>query len=132
MFSCLFFLYFFFFLMIRRPPRSTRTDTLFPYPTLFRSVGVAVRGRQDAPPAELQRVLDAQVVVVLGVEHAVRERLTAAHAEEVALEARAVAVDVVERGALLRSEEHTSELQSLMRISYAVFCLKKKKIHITN
>src|SRR3546814_3643049 len=74
--------------MIRRPPRSTRTDTLFPYTTLFRSVG-AGGFRADAIAA------------------AVEEQDRAAIAS--------------------RSEEHTSELQSLMRISYAVFCLKKKK-----
>src|SRR3546814_7797995 len=78
-----------FFLMIRRPPRSTRTDTLFPYTTLFRStVGVVDHRAIEVPlrhqQAELGRLL-------------------------------------------VRSEEHTSELQSLMRISYAVFCLKKKK-----
>src|SRR3546814_6077949 len=75
--------------MIRRPPRSTRTDTLFPYTTLFRSKNRAGTGRIAF--------------------RASRIRGTAA----------------VRRGA--RSEEHTSELQSLMRISYAVFCLKKKK-----
>src|SRR3546814_2302072 len=104
---------FFFFLMIRRPPRSTRTDTPFPYTTLFRSVvpldhlqGIVPRrepGRflprphqpivrkpgRDLPPALFDQHLSAMVA---------------------------------------RSEEHTSELQSLMRISYAVFCLKKKKI----
>src|SRR3546814_8460603 len=74
-----------FFLMIRRPPRSTRTDTLFPYTTLFRSPGS--NRSPGAPPGRDQ----------------VRARARAA-----------------------RSEEHTSELQSLMRISYAVFCLKKK------
>src|SRR3546814_2447415 len=81
----------FFFLMIRRPPRSTRTDTLFPYTTLFRSVpeGLRRNGRSlfhVRPPAQILR-----------------------------------------RNTQERSEEHTSELQSLMRISYAVFCLKKKK-----
>src|SRR3546814_2710505 len=103
--------------MIRRPPRSTRTDTLFPYTTLFRSSGARTaearlraqgarhrpggpgwRGRSAAPAGATRRSAD-------------------------------------ERGARdphggdrhLRSEEHTSELQSLMRISYAVFCLKKKK-----
>src|SRR3546814_14452593 len=75
----------FFFLMIRRPPRSTRTDTLFPYTTLFRSP----RRHRPGGPAE-------------GAGAAGRAREP-------------------------RSEEHTSELQSLMRISYAVFCLKKKK-----
>src|SRR3546814_16237407 len=94
-------LFVFFFLMIRRPPRSTRTDTLFPYTTLFRSTGfhrVAV-GRA-LPDAE--RVSPASDEIVVVCDHAV-----------------VIADD--------RSEEHTSELQSLMRISYAVFCLKKKK-----
>src|SRR3546814_16583761 len=87
----LFCLLYVFFLMIRRPPRSTRTDTLFPYTTLFRSDRFRVgRARRRHPD--------------LG---------------------RAVAA------ARLRSEEHTSELQSLMRISYAVFCLKKKNDRTT-
>src|SRR3546814_1466231 len=89
--------------MIRRPPRSTRTDTLFPYTTLFRSRraaearpggGLAARDRPAGRPAQ--------------------------GAAEAALRGE-------RRGAEARSEEHTSELQSLMRISYAVFCLKKKK-----
>src|SRR3546814_15674088 len=78
-----------FFLMLRRPPRSTRTDTLFPYTTLFRSA--CPKGRFGCARATSARPL-----------------LLAARSS-------------------LRSEEHTSELQSLMRISYAVFCLKKKK-----
>src|SRR3546814_8199561 len=80
--------------MIRRPPRSTRTDTLFPYTTLFRSLRHRPR-RQD-------RTLAPALV---------RQGLPA----------------TPDLQAVLRSEEHTSELQSLMRISYAVFCLKKKK-----
>src|SRR3546814_11857928 len=89
---------FFFFLMILRPPRSTRTDTLFPYTTLFRS-------RACHPP-------DARV----GVGRAGEFRRRRARMHDGAGGAS---------GAQLRSEEHTSELQSLMRISYAVFCLKK-------
>src|SRR3546814_10061851 len=83
--------------MLRRPPRSTRTDTLFPYTTLFRSL----------PGVALLR------------QHLVRqtERIELAHVE----------ILVAEHLHHDRSEEHTSELQSLMRISYAVFCLKKKK-----
>src|SRR3546814_3112142 len=92
--------------MIRRPPRSTRTDTLFPYTTLFRSPGA--RGRR----AELAR-LEGQGP---GDRWRARQGLDQA---QCAQEARA------------RSEEHTSELQSLMRISYAVFCLKKKKTQTT-
>src|SRR3546814_15254736 len=86
----------FFFLMIRRPPRSTRTDTLFPYTTLFRSEAVAA-------------------AVVVG------ERRVGEVAN------RGPAVLAAGQEGRARSEEHTSELQSLMRISYAVFCLKKKK-----
>src|SRR3546814_13672854 len=89
----------FFFLMIRRPPRSTRTDTLFPYTTLFRSHrGDPGRGGGMSASA-----------------HPRPEQLHAA--KEAGLDALLTE---------LRSEEHTSELQSLMRISYAVFCLKKK------
>src|SRR3546814_2001223 len=89
--------------MIRRPPRSTRTDTLFPYTTLFRSIDAVDVGR------------DRPVAVEVG-----RGDLLENRAEN--------AVEII---IALRSEEHTSELQSLMRISYAVFCLKKKKIHLT-
>src|SRR3546814_20603248 len=94
----------FFFLMIRRPPRSTRTDTLFPYTTLFRSHGPNMadsaqnarhrRGRIPDKP-HTRYVMPAPIPYVVPVP--------------------------------ARSEEHTSELQSLMRTSYAVFCLKKKK-----
>src|SRR3546814_11170679 len=89
-------LHFIFFLMIRRPPRSTRTDTLFPYTTLFRSP-VSGIGRKDD-------VHGARFVVACNSWSA-----------------------TVMVQASCRSEEHTSELQSLMRISYAVLCLKKKK-----
>src|SRR3546814_5841613 len=95
--------------MIRRPPRSTRTDTLFPYTTLFRSSG----RYPDVPLRAVWR----HAGHYLGADH----------------QGGAVAVGCVLHGAdghearqLRRSEEHTSELQSLMRISYAVFCLKKK------
>src|SRR3546814_20561923 len=87
--------YVFFFLMIRRPPRSTRTDTLFPYTTLFRSIVQQV-GQQDGT------IVPTRVMV----RHDLAQPLV--------------------NPALDRSEEHTSELQSLMRNSYAVFCLKKK------
>src|SRR3546814_7963849 len=96
--------------MIRRPPRSTRTDTLFPYTTLFRSVADETGVR---------------VVVLSGVDEA---RLTSLAVRRWYGwgSGRIVAFDIG-GGSLERSEEHTSELQSLMRISYAVFCLKKKK-----
>src|SRR3546814_9269258 len=105
--------------MIRRPPRSTRTDTLFPYTTLFRSAdpvgaGLSARTRfrlarlcglaQGSGPMNIIRLLTAVAAVAL---------LAACGSER----------EVTQYG---RSDEHTSELQSLMRISYAVFCLKKK------
>src|SRR3546814_9440596 len=97
-----------FFLMIRRPPRSTRTDTLFPYTTLFRSAMFGVKGAGIfKPPRDQRRRHELGVI-----EH------------EQFLGRIAHGGGVVDHQ---RSEEHTSELQSLMRISYAVFCLKKKK-----
>src|SRR3546814_3663624 len=105
---------FFFFLMIRRPPRSTRTDTLFPYTTLFRSM-VPARPVKNTPDPTIQSAAMTGTGIV------------AARADRWA-EARSARS---RRGAG-RSEEHTSELQSLMRISYAVFCLKKKKNHSTS
>src|SRR3546814_4894471 len=85
--------------MIRRPPRSTRTDTLFPYTTLFRSpfytlTTQAPTAAEPGPPGPIRRRKPHDFPTLSGIA--------------------------------LRSEEHTSELQSLMRISYAVFCLKKK------
>src|SRR3546814_8033648 len=95
--------------MIRRPPRSTRTDTLFPYTTLFRSKGDPLVVERDEHPRETSLDKLAALKGVVRPEGTV----TAGNASG------------VNDGA--RSEEHTSELQSLMRISYAVFCLKKKK-----
>src|SRR3546814_11750484 len=90
---------FIFFLMIRRPPRSTRTDTLFPYTTLFRSRAPARHGGGRDRHHQFRGR---------------RQRRDPGNTESE------------------RSEEHTSELQSLMRISYAVFCLKKKKKYYTD
>src|SRR3546814_8707605 len=103
--------------MILRPPRSTRTDTLFPYTTLFRSLAVA-------EPQIASRCIEVERAAHHVVRRCVGRPLPRADAavEEVVHDHR------VCRGAQqFRSEEHTSELQSLMRISYAVFCLKKKK-----
>src|SRR3546814_4475146 len=91
--------------MIRRPPRSTRTDTLFPYTTLFRSTDRQAVGRAEDPGVARQG------------------------ADQPAGGAAARRADGIARPRHRRSEEHTSELQSLMRISYAVFCLKKKTTH---
>src|SRR3546814_1354483 len=125
--------------MIRRPPRSTRTDTLFPYTTLFRSHSELIildeptGGLSESERRRLfeqMRRLKSRGTSLLWVTH---------HLEE--LVGMADAVTVLRDGALVdtvdgseaeperivrRSEEHTSELQSLMRISYAVFCLKQK------
>src|SRR3546814_12690081 len=110
----------FFFLMIRRPPRSTRTDTLFPYTTLFRSVGKTtilnkIAGKNlkvgnwagvTVEKSEVYITLDGRNLHIIDLPGLYDLKAT-------------------------RSEEHTSELQSLMRNSYAVFCLKKKKIYKT-
>src|SRR3546814_1374462 len=101
--------------MIRRPPRSTRTDTLFPYTTLFRSPILIF----DAVTSELVEV-DFR-----GTANDLAERLAGKPADRnEPVEARGPGRPKL--GVVGRSEEHTSELQSLMRISYAVFCLKKK------
>src|SRR3546814_6796122 len=98
--------------MIRRPPRSTRTDTLFPYTTLFRSNAYGWAG-----PWSQRRSFDSLVQMSCGIAHT--GMLWRRRAEPTPLPVQALDQ--------ARSEEHTSELQSLMRISYAVFCLKKKK-----
>src|SRR3546814_8932887 len=100
--------------MIRRTPRSTRTDTLFPYTTLFRSLFVA--------KTELSRGVPFVSYVLRHSGAALIDRGNSRQA----LKAIADMARLVHREKL-RSEEHTSELQSLMRISYAVFCLKTKK-----
>src|SRR3546814_8194470 len=102
--------------MIRRPPRSTRTDTLFPYTTLFRSghhmCTLAHQPGGDQAPADVRQLHGGGC----------GSGMLAVGGHVVAMQPRCQVV----AGDLDRSEEHTSELQSLMRISYAVFCLKKK------
>src|SRR3546814_1633164 len=104
-------MYLLFFLMIRRPPRSTRTDTLFPYTTLFRSALCRLHHILRTHAASNEKDPGKSAGAVLWPEGLTVEITTAAS------------------NTLPRSEEHTSELQSLMRISYAVFCLKKKSKH---
>src|SRR3546814_2655127 len=98
--------------MIRRPPRSTRTDTLFPYTTLFRS---SLRQPKKGPSIESLAGAAAAIRGVVGT----LDSLVGLFRSDYAVADIATTADD-------RSEEHTSELQSLMRISYAVFCLKKK------
>src|SRR3546814_6108521 len=98
--------------MLRLPPKSTRTDTLFPYTTLFRSTAM-MKG-----PATLAEIAGASGMPVADVADFVNASLATGFAD--------IAPNTPPEPAE-RSEEHTSELQSLMRISYAVFCLKKKK-----
>src|SRR3546814_6109846 len=124
--------------MIRRPPRFTRTDTLFPYTTLCRSVRLRPsRGAETGGPArivvadEALQTLEGRDVVFVRTNNGFR-------AQKVTVGQRSAGrVEIVSglkpgqivatKNAFLRSEEQTSEIQSLMRISYAVFCLKKKK-----
>src|SRR3546814_7774667 len=125
--------------MIRRPPRSTRTDTLFPYTTLFRSLD---RGRQEEFHISLRADHRADVAAVEhraletagrgGREAALEVQQGGPHRRDGGhlggrlahrLQAQVVALEI---DGFESSEEHTSELQSLMRLSYAVFCLKKK------
>src|SRR3546814_2575601 len=103
--------------MIRRPPRSTRTDTLFPYTTLFRSHRQHRRARRIALVEDVD--LRPGIAAELQRDQAQQHRLARAGRAD-----HHHVADIADMG---RSEEHTSELQSLMRISYAVFCLKKKK-----
>src|SRR3546814_4463322 len=102
--------------MIRRPPRSTRTDTLFPYTTLFRSVVAENRLAEETTVhwhgIRLPNAMD-------GVPHLTQKPIAPGERFDYEFE-------IPDAGTFWRSEEHTSELQSLMRSSYAVFCLKKK------
>src|SRR3546814_5388788 len=143
--------------MIRRPPRSTRTDTLFPYTTLFRSVARHVRdhpageGEEDARGLDQKEGLKRLFRHVAKPEQAVVEQLhrKAGRALDLGgdVDLERHLIDILARpghahihidaelglaAGLERSEEHTSELQSLMRISYHAFCLKKQKHNITH
>src|SRR3546814_4360213 len=123
--------------MIRRPPRSTRTDTLFPYTTLFRSNEESA----SRTSSSLNGLMIAMMSFILPPSLACSGDICTNRASyESAATGGALAVGSALSAVKLsrndtvhkRSEEHTSELQSLMRISYAVFCLKKKKIHPHN
>src|SRR3546814_1724392 len=105
------------FLMIRRPPRSTRTDTLFPYTTLFRARWT-LKPEKSVDPGIYSLRVDQVEQAGGKVASRVEMPFSRARPEDIQFDAQGK-----------RSEEHTSELQSLMRISYAVFCLKKKKTY---
>src|SRR3546814_3228716 len=114
--------------MVRRPPRSTRSDTLFPYTTLFRSSALEQQAdelRQDGATAIFIGI-DKQAAGILAIADAIKVTTAEAIA---ALRKEGIRVVMLtgDNRTTARSEEHTSELQSLMRISYAVFCLKQKK-----
>src|SRR3546814_8907990 len=113
--------------MIRRPPRSTRTDTLFPYTTLFRS---APKWRLSSAHSLLVRTGDSSTITPCWRDSLSRmfARLPKRVLRLITRVSRSESI-----GGLVtwRSEEHTSELQSLMRISYAVFCLKNKQVQMT-
>src|SRR3546814_3592651 len=123
--------------MIRRPPRSTRTDTLFPYTTLFRSIDhrevLDIFAQAHAAGVRADRQ-----IVFRGHQQHREHFVDAAQPARVELDHvdRAFGHELFEHDAVLahlaRSEEHTSELQSLMRISYAVFCLTKKTKNTIN
>src|SRR3546814_3573898 len=115
--------------MIRRPPRSTRTDTLFPYTTLFRSPTTTL-----PPPRSIDsaKIWQSDIAPAAG-KHRQRsaQPLVGKARPDMTVEIAALGVCPHQTG-MDRSEEHTSELQSLMRISYAVFCLKKPKKNYNN
>src|SRR3546814_5305493 len=131
--------------MIRRPPSTTLTDTLFPYTTLFRSRDYILAVGRLVPEKGLHDLIDAharaddprKLVIVGGTDHESRYAIELKSRESdrvrfAGLQDRATVRELFENASLFvmpsyRSEEHTSELQSLMRISYAVFCLKQKK-----
>src|SRR3546814_4710728 len=110
--------------MIRRPPRSTRTDTLLPYTTLFRSI---IEPAAVALRPELHRPVEQGRRAAFGAE----AKKGSAPDRRLPLLNMIASRQFSARRSARRSEEHTSELQSLMRISYAVFCLKKKTIPYT-
>src|SRR3546814_3934323 len=140
----------FFFLMILRPPRSTRTDTLFPYTTLFRSAALTtlvnhwgeewglIKKKEDRVSGEdVREGLTAVISIKLGEPQFEGQTKTKLGNTEAKAYVQKVVGDQLgdwfdrnpAQAKNIRSEEHTSELQSLMRISYAVFCLKKKTKH---
>src|SRR3546814_9040930 len=112
--------------MIRRPPRSTRTDTFVPYPTLFRSAAACARGDQRHHRRNARR----RGPGACPYPRPVRLRQPPDQVLQGYGEGKDLTSPAELRAHRRRSEEHTSELQSLMRISYAVFCLKKKKTKI--
>src|SRR3546814_4544636 len=108
--------------MIRRPPRSTRTDTLFPYTTLFRSIAGTI-ATMTVP--NLIKLINENFII----HRIFRHKIPNKNIPYSVLKHKSRKAKFFAHQKSTRSEEHTSELQSLMRISYAVFCLKKKTTH---
>src|SRR3546814_5679819 len=122
------FYFFFFFLMIRRPPRSTRTDTLFPYTTLFRSDGeMSATGSITSVSFSSLMFPSAVNCSTTTVQSSAATSVLVARLYKWSAKCFARTALEFSRSDHRRSDEHTSELQSLMRISYAVFCLKKQQ-----
>src|SRR3546814_9318414 len=129
-------LFYFFFLTVLRPPSPTRIDTLFPYTTLFRSRGVGIpavrtarlRYRRDGDAADRGDAAAFRGGTAVHRRHRRADRPRAVPRRSIPPDHRRAHAELDR----YRSEEHTSELQSLMRISYAVFCLKKKNIPLHN
>src|SRR3546814_7856017 len=108
--------------MLRRPPRSTRTDTLFPYPTLFRSWGLSALRKVDGPHPNPSPEGEGPTRLLHAATRRHFSRIVSGHRAAPSMATGTSSSPP----SWSRSEEHTSELQSLMRISYAVLCLKKK------
>src|SRR3546814_5508527 len=121
----------FFFLMIRRPPRSTRTDTLFPYTTLFRSVPANIDPPMNRPSRKTSSTMThwSRVNAISYLRH---KSTCDVNSRDVGLVPPPYQLFMRLSEMAQRSEEHTSELQSLMRISYAVFCLKNNNTKTHN
>src|SRR3546814_6065614 len=119
--------------MIRRPPRSTRTDTLFPYTTLFRSDRETVDVFTHRDYLADVAITEGNRLSELGSNRVQsRHQTVGADFREHLLNSLGLLTGLGKHRRFSRSEEHTSELQSLMRISYAVFCLKKKTVTLRN
>src|SRR3546814_9076126 len=116
--------------MTRRPPRSTRTDTLFPYTTLFRSPDVRKHGYPSFFLLHTGHPMEDGSIVQATGPNSIQRGLFNPAIKAACRSSSSALARCARAGRMMRSEEHTSELQSLMRISYAVFCFKKQNTHL--